>query len=341
MPNVANPTSGSSLSTMNIGAVIVRDLLDSVRDTLAADGAGKLLTIFQYAPSVGGWGLIEEAILNWMKADKDRVVEAFVGTDDGLTDPAALEQMDAAGVQVHLLVEYSGVYHPKVFLLRPSERATLWVGSNNMTVAGMTKNVELAFKATGGALLGELALWEKSIRKASKPMTSALLRSYRGERDRHEKKHASKGTKRFVWSERAKPKKVKVPKALIAPSGALVLQIMPKETGVGGKQIQPPIAAVSAFFGLSGQSKVITARMLGSPKSRQLTLTKMANHTARLTVSELDYSDRPCYMIFTKLGPSAFEYEIVSQSVQPARYLALEKLAVNQGRSGSRRWAIT
>lgn len=340
MPNVANPPVGNALATINMGGVLVQDLLHSITDSLAADKSGQTLTLFQYAPSVAGWGLIEESVKNWKQADPNRSVDAFVGTDHGLTDPLALEQMEAAGVQVSLLVEYSGVYHPKVFLLRTSEGATLWVGSNNLTDAGLTKNVELAFKATGSGLLTELAQWEQSVRDASEPLTKALLASYRSERDKHEKNLVSKGVKRFVWSKRAKPKGTKRFKGKAAPSGALVLEITPKETGVGGKQIQPPLAAIKPFFGLSGHSKMITARMRGSPNAKQLTLTKMKNYTARLVVSELDYVDRPCFVVFEKNGPSSFEYEIVSKNVQPARYSALEKLAVNQSRALSRRWAI-
>jgi hypothetical protein len=119
-----------------------------------------------------------------------------------------------------------------------------------------------------------------------------------------------------------------------------VIEIMPKETGAGGKQIQPPLAAVSTFFGLAAKSKVITATLLGSGSPKQLTLTKMDNHTARLVINELDYGDRPCFMVFQRTGPDTFEYEIVSRSVQPTRYAKLEKVAVNQSRSGSRRWAI-
>jgi hypothetical protein len=340
MPNVANVAVANVLPTMNIGGALVQDLLQSILDALASDVNGNSLTIYQYAPSVSGWDLVEGAIKNWKQASPNRAVDAFVGTDHGLTDPLALEKMQAAGVNVHLLVAYSGIYHPKVFLLKTPDNMTLWVGSNNLTDAGLTKNVELAFKATAGALPTEIAQWQQSIRDASEPLTSALLASYRSERDKHEKGLANKGVKRFIWSKRTKPKTGKGFKGKAAPTGALVIEITPKETGAGGKQVQPPMAAIAPFFGLIGQSKIINARLKGSPKYKALTLTKMANSTARIVISELDYIDRPCFVVFEKAGNSNFDYEIVSQSVQPARYSALEKLAVNQSRVLSRRWAI-
>lgn len=339
---MANPTSAAlagPLPTVSMGAIVLNNLLDSLRHKLGSDERGHTLVLYHYAPSVGGWRLVEEAISDWLAASTTRSVEAFVGTDHGLTDPLALEEMSAAGVSVSLLTDYSGIYHPKVFLLHTDEGITIWIGSNNLTAAGLSKNIELAFVADAPSVPASIATWDSEIRAASQPLSTELLNSYRSEREKYKKKKAATGISDFLWSRRSKTGATGS-SSIPAPTGSLVIEIMPKETGAGGKQIQPPLAVVSSFFGLTSQSKVINASLLGSGSSKQLTLTKMQNHTARLVINELDYGDRPCFMVFQKAGPNTFEYEIVSQSVQPARYAKLKSAAVNQSRIGSRRWAI-
>ena len=118
---------------------------------------------------------------------------------------------------------------------------------------------------------------------------------------------------------------------------------MPRETGPDGKQIQLPKDAVVRFFGLDnriGASRQLTLTPIGSQRPRALTMTLFANNTARLSLAELDYRDRPCVIVFHPTGNHRFAFEIVQRSIFPTRYRGLVRLCANQTRSDSRRWAI-
>ena len=127
-------------------------------------------------------------------------------------------------------------------------------------------------------------------------------------------------------------------------TGDLVVEIMPRETGPDGKQIQLPKEAAVRFFGLQnsvGASRQLTLSPIGTMQSRTLTMTLFGNNTARLSITELDYRDRPCVIIFHPQGRGSFAFEIVQQSIFPARYRRLLSLCGNQTRADSRHWSIT
>lgn len=79
---------------------------------------------------------------------------------------------------------------------------------------------------------------------------------------------------------------------------------MPRETGLGGKQIQFPMDAVREFFRVD-DTKIITLTERDIPRSRrELTMTVYPNNTARLVIQELEYRDRPCVIVFHKSVPT-------------------------------------
>ena len=301
--------------------------------------AQETITLYYYSASVAGWRKIAPLLKTWRGNKATRKVKAYIGTDHGLTDPAALLEMQAAGVELLLLSSYEGIYHPKVIVWRHATGGSAWIGSHNLSLAALEKNVE--FGACLPYTIAPLPLdnWCTFIEGASEPASDALLKSYQNEREAFARKQAA--SPKFVWSKRKKPKAQLAPAPPAAKSGSLVMEITNRETGAGGKQIQPPIASVAPFFGLSAAqgSKMISAKLKGSPVAHDLTLTRMANSTARLHIAELDYIHRPCFMIFEKVG-TGFEYEIATQQDAPARYQQLDSLKLQQTRAGSRRWNI-
>ena len=117
---------------------------------------------------------------------------------------------------------------------------------------------------------------------------------------------------------------------------------MPRETGGDGRQLQLPVRAASTFFGVEGvgSTRVIQLRSKSSSSLRSLTITVFGNNTVRIVISELDYRDRPCVLVFRKMSNSSFEYEIVPENIFPSRYKTLLALCKERTRSGSRRWGI-
>ena len=69
-------------------------------------------------------------------------------------------------------------------------------------------------------------------------------------------------------------------------------------------------------------------------------MTVFGNNTVRLVISDLDYRDRPCVLVFREVSNGSFEYEIVPQSIFPSRYKTLLGLCTKQTRQDSRRWGI-
>lgn len=335
-------TEGEWLPGYTTNGASVRSVYGSLTDELGK--AGKTpgtITLCYYAAKVSGWRKIAPALKAW-KAGDGRKILAYIGTDSGLTDPAALDEMVDDGVEVFLVADYIGVYHPKVIHWETKQGHQAWVGSHNLSGAGLEDNIEFGIRVTGDTVAA-WSDWITFLKAASIEGTKAEIAAYRKERDAFAKAH--KTPPRFVWSKRKIPaangklKKVKVFAALEA--NMLVMELMERETGAGGKQIQPPIPSLPFFGPLGkGASKLISARLRGDPIWHQLTLTRMANSTARLHIAELDYGDRPGFILFRREG-EAYVYEIVSEASQPTRYQQLNALPLHQTRIGSRRWMIT
>ena len=320
----------------------VRSVYASFIEALGSSTAtpDQTITLCYYSASVAGWRKLAPASVKWLAKKHGRAVKAYIGTDHGLTDPDALDEMMRAGVQVHLMTEYEGIYHPKVIHWNDGTgTGAVWIGSHNLSGAAFEKNVEFGIRLAFSKQSADWTSWIDFLDKASTPATPDLIKSYRKERNAFAKKQPSR---QFVWSKRkGPPKKSSKAAPAVLAANTLVMQIMDRETGQDGKQIQPPIPALS-FFGLgAGQTtKQIQARQKGDPEVRELRLTRMKNATARLHIAELDYGDRPCFMLFRRTG-STYEYEIVSQAAQPARFQQLAALPLKQTQMVSRRWMIT
>ena len=314
---------------------------DSLISTLRADRSCTTLCMYFYAVTQSGWDQLRQSVLAWKSCNEKRTVLLFVGTDHGITDPSALKQISEDGVDVRLMRKYNGIFHPKVVWLQGSKRHAVWVGSNNMTRDGLLNNVEFALLALTRERPLALDRWARAIETASTKLTPRLLKSYETQRRQFETKRVRAGTATpFTWKGRVEPKKKKPTPAV--KDGSLIIEVMPKETGGEGRQLQLPVKAASKFFSVKGvgSSNIIDLLEKGGSFSRQLTITVFENNTVRIVISNLEYRDRPCVLVFKKMGNKRFEYEIVSKSVFPNRYKSLLALCTNQTRRGSRRWVI-
>jgi hypothetical protein len=207
--------------------------------------------------------------------------------------------MKQDGVNVRLMDTYRGVFHPKVVLLS-SDLNLIWVGSNNLTRDGLLNNIEFAALIRARTLPIELVRWSKKVAQGSTVLTDSLLASYRAERVAFEKSQGRAKVTTFTWSRKKEPESATV---TTTRRGDLIVEIMPEETR-GGNQIQIPKEAARLFFGLSniGEQRTISLQPLGSTEARQLVVTVFENNTIRLSISELEYGDRPCVIVFRKAG---------------------------------------
>lgn len=71
---------------------------------------------------------------------------AVVGLGFGLTDALAVEQLDAAGVDVRVVPDgpdrLASAFHPKLYVIEAPDRLTTFSASANLTGAGWLSNVE-------------------------------------------------------------------------------------------------------------------------------------------------------------------------------------------------------
>lgn len=328
----------SVLPTCTSAEWTVADFLCSLSSELAEQKDAGLLRLYFYAVTIGGWNQIEPIIINWLKDGQGRFVEAYIGTDHAITDISSLEAMQKAGVTVNMLKEYSGVYHPKVAWLATSTEHIVWAGSNNLTRDGLSNNIEFALMIKSHTAPTHLGQWHSVVASSSAKLSEDLLSSYSSEREKFRTSRGRAKTETFVWTKRLS---TSMPAAF--PKGNLVVEVMPLETGTDGTQIQIPKGSSTQYFGLGktiGASKTIVLKSKRTGETKHLSMTMYSNQTTRLSISELDYRDRPCLVIFTKKNKH-YEYDIISKSTAPSLYMALLKQCLNQTRSGSRRWGIT
>lgn len=362
MAKLKSPTIGFQLPTFTSAEWTVTSFYHSMLKSLARDKRCTKLVLFTYAVTVPGWREISSSIKIWLRARKGREVVAYVGTDHALTEPEALRIMRNDGVQVRIMRRYHGIYHPKVVWLSGNKRHLIWVGSNNLTREGLLHNIEFATLTKTNMGHPELIKWANNVHEASEPLAEQLIETYENERRRFARERSRSGT--FTWSIREDPlpkrrvvAKRKYPKprqkttrillskgvSIPEARGDLVVEIMPLETGPDGKQIQLPKEAAISFFRIKdkvGASRTIDLTPVGTKETRPLTLTLFRNKTVRLSLSELDYRDRPCVIVFKRQASNAFLFEIVQRSITPTRYKSLLKRCSHKTRQGSRRWDI-
>ncbi len=326
------------LPTYSSGTWTVTSLKDSLISELSTDRDSLVLRMYFYAVTSRGWLELRSSVKKWADADKNRSVVVFVGTDHAITEPAVLLEMQKDGIHVRIMEYYNGVFHPKVVWLEGKDNNTVWVCSNNLTRDGLLNNIEFAVVVKSVKIPDELQKWSDAIESGSTVLTNELFRSYEVERQKFEAKRAKSNATTFTWRRKRGPKNFRQSKA---PLGDLIVEVMPKETGSDGTQLQLPIVAAASFFGVKGvgDSKTIDFLSSVSRVARSLTITVFDNRTVRISVTELEYRDRPCLVVFHK-DCGHITYEIVAQCIFPDRYKSLLKHCINRTRKGSRRWGI-
>ena len=328
------------LPTGSFGEWSVTSFKDSLISLLTDDRSSDsvCLRFYFYAVTACGWSEIREAVASWRSFAPSRTVTAYVGTDHAITDPNGLETMRDDGVAVRLMQSYRGLFHPKVVLLVRPQQSMIWVGSNNLTRDGLLNNVEFAVLVRFPKIPPELEQWSAEVHEGSTALTAMNLQCYRDQRDQFSAHRIRIGATDFIWRGRYDSLSAR---SLPARAGDLVVEIMPRETGIAGTQIQLPLRAAREYFGVTG-SKKITLSERGYPGSeRPLKMTLFRNLTIRLTISELHFSDRPCVIVFHRTVSNCYEFVIVRESTAPSEYRRLlDNVCRHRSRAGSRRWGI-
>lgn len=236
-------------------------------------------------------------------------VRATVGLDFGSTTYEGLESLldleDGRDITTHVFYDENPActFHPKVYLFSNGDRARLFVGSNNMTGAGLRTNIEAALgysaavdDATILAARQELAGWRDEHDKRIRRLTRDFLEQLRDRgyvlteediRDRRRSAARSKSS-----PERPLFGRSSIPRRPGRETGGgrtsesalgevLLMRVKPRRDG---KQLQISMKVLEAAF-MKGATGVISID--GSRKSIGFSLARGVRNTARFEAPEL------------------------------------------------------
>ena len=267
-------------------------------------------------------------------------VRVYCGTDHCSTEPEALfAVLREPETEGFLLARAGAVFHAKAVVLECPDSVLCFVGSNNLTNAGLTQNYELGarLEISRTEYQGALGLraWETAVHAAAVPLTARLVEIYREEyaaaRNLPQERRAVSPRRANLVGQPAA--------AAFPPPRSAVLEVMPRETGTHGTQLQIPLQVARTFFGLppGGQTHVdlVDAR---SGQQTALTFTDYGNNTRRLSIARLA-EPRPSVVWFAKAG-HAFEFDVVSQATMPDEFARLLSLCLFRHSPRSKKWVM-
>lgn len=152
-----------------------------LRASLAQTNPG-VVAIASAFVSVGGIAYLIETLNGCGRPD----CRLIAGTDHAITHPAALYWAREQGWSVRLGQAARGIFHPKMVLAgrRFSREGTInglcctYVGSSNLTIRGLKKNVECGIIADAESCLPSMAAAFAGLWNAATPASDAVLRNY-------------------------------------------------------------------------------------------------------------------------------------------------------------------
>jgi len=104
-----------------------------------------------------GLGLLEPAINASLQSGG--YIEFLVGLDMFVTSPDALKYLYSVGqsnqnLKLYCYTSYNSsiTYHPKIYIMRDNTKVSLMVGSSNLTIGGLQKNIEVNLVLEGNEL---------------------------------------------------------------------------------------------------------------------------------------------------------------------------------------------
>jgi PLD-like domain len=320
---------------------ICTEFRDQLVEYLKKDKSSKILNMYFYAITKAGWDDIWPYIKIWKAKNNTRAVFIYCGLANSVTDPRALaEMLKLLPNHSFLVTKRPPVFHPKAFIFYEKNHATCFIGSNNLSGPGLGSNYELGvvIRHTKAELAtpNGLIKWEKAVKSVAKPLTNQLLSMYKEEYDKMARLPRNPGV---VGKKRASNLQVASAAGLPLP-GTAILEVMPKETGSGGSQLQIPKAVAEAFFSLPSGGQMSIQLLDNKTKNNStLTFTDYGNNTRRLCINRLAVEPRPC-VIWFKRKQNTYIFDIASQESNPREYDRLLLLCTFQTNSTSKRWGM-
>ncbi|MCX6280196.1 MAG: phospholipase D family protein [Bacteroidetes bacterium] len=273
------------------------------------------------------------------------------------------ERMPKGSFNVFNASNVNYTFHPKIYYFDKKETLTVFIGSSNLSLGGISINSECSIKlildrGSDHVLLKEFETVWATYSNPQSPFKKNNLRSI--------DKELLKGLEKFRVSlgkiektQRRKSNELKnlfpeliIPvtstishikanpqnKKIIKPSaGSILFLEVLTETGANGTQVQIPTYVLENYFGVN-QNMVHKTIQLQFPNNefRPSVICLFGNYTYRFTITEIATFDRPLLLKFEKLGSNKYFVSFLRGII----YNTQIKNCINQTRSGAKRWLI-
>jgi HKD family nuclease len=318
-------------------------------------------------------GLIAPNIESILEAGAE--FQALYGVANGVTTPDCLlyslylQKLFSTHTYAGAIEdEYANAtFHPKLFEFRFANRIVAFVGSANLTGAGLSRNTEATLEVEcklGSQFEKEIdAAWDV-MQAGSKKITLSLIRDLKDSGNLGSEQHDDERRKDKTGKPFLKTGVTVSPKPLFAKvlnlaqpvvkakilagldslttrPDFLYLQILAGETGApiggaSGYQIQLPVATLATFFGVGPTQQKQTSFWFGKDEY-VVHLTHFGNNTHRVRLRPLRDIKRPAIVVFRRRGVNRYDCSVVPTKDYDK---ILADKCTEQTRQGARRWGM-
>ena len=340
---------------------------DPLKDELKMELLDKRNTSFRALVAYLSWpGLdtIYEELEDFYET-KDAQLKMVIGIGNSTSEIDVLrylkERMPKGSFKVFNASNINYTFHPKIYYFDKKDSLTVYIGSSNLSLGGISINSECSIKLEidrnkDKVLLKEIEdVWDTYSNPQSpfkknnlKSIDSALLIGLEKFRKRLNK--IEKNQKRGSNDLKELFPKLDIPAVTIAshsplknqnkktfkPGANLFLEVL-TETGANGTQVQIPSEVLSGYFGVDSD-KVHKTIQLKFPacEFRPSVICRFYNFTYRFTISEIVNFERPLLLKFIKLGHNKYSVSFI----RGIQYKKQIQTCTNQTRSGAKHWLI-
>lgn len=294
--------------------------------------------------------------------DSGNKIALIVGLGGGTSESQTLRYLMQRLPKARNFVFHSSTvnytFHPKIFIFSNINESLIFVGSNNATGGGLFCNTECCVKiqienGKDKDIHDKInQIWEsysnpkspfhpKSLKVINEKFLTSCSKMDR--KNIREKKFDKKifsslfpEVKILALPVDSLPLDKKGKRKAAAKGNAMLMEIMKKETGGGGTQVQFPREAIEDYFGFPTQGhQTIELRFKGK-EARPAVFSHFSNNTHRVSLQEITGLKRPLIIKFSREGENIYSAELI---IGRAYSHAIKKCN-RQTRKDARRWTI-
>lgn len=357
----------------HVKQAITTDSLFNVLSQWCSEGAGKVNWEIRLLSAFVSGGAIRalEPLFDVFLADGNRI-EIIFGIDRNGTDRNAIRHLfelskaypGQAIVQLFHAPARSSIFHPKLYTLRTPKKFSGVIGSSNLTLSGLSSNLESLIlfqdvKKDGPLATEMVSIWQ-SFADPNPPLNKSFLRELTPNLRNDLLKVAPRRTPeertegaRELWQPLSRVNLPRTRRPVGRPpiprsSQAYMVYDIMSETRL--TQMQIPLSVVEDFFGIRRDAhaeleiSIITGDSLSQPIVRPLVISqgeKGRRLMRRLEMPTIRHLERPLTAVFVKLKrPKAFAYVLCPRGTRQHRAMSALLDAHGQQGGGERRYYI-